>query len=354
VPTALAATYICAFIGHRVAIIAMANTILIAALLAPNPSEFIVLNMMTGMIAIFFAKNNHRRSALYWCVIAIFAVYSALHIALLLIHNGSIENLAAEDIFHFALNAGLVLAGYQLIFSLEKIFGYTSNATLIEIADTNQPLLRLLAEKAPATFQHSVQVAALAETAAVIIGANPLLARAGALYHDIGKMLNPSYFIENQVHGYNPHTHLAAEESAKIIIGHVSDGIAIAHKYRLPKTIVDFIPTHHGNSKTRYFYRIYKETHPAACDFSAFTYPGRNPHTREEAVVMLSDVVEASSRTLAQYSPKNIDQIVESAIDNVLADGVLKESPLTFADIYAIKSAFKKKLQNIYHARALE
>jgi putative nucleotidyltransferase with HDIG domain len=351
VPYALLATYICTFMGISIAIVVHVIAVLLASVVAPAPFGFILTNILTGMAAIFYAKKSYRRSSLYRCAITIFALLCLLHVIQLLFNDGSILEFSPLLVFQFALNAGLVIAGYQLIFTFEKMFGFISNTTLIEITDTNHPLLRLLAEKASATFQHCVQVANLAETAIGKIGGNPLLVRAGALYHDIGKLQNPSYFIENQLRGYNPHTQLSPEESAQIIINHVSDGVNIARKYHLPQAIIDFISTHHGKSKTRYFYRIYKEMHPAATDFSAFSYNGDNPTTTEQAVLMLSDVVEASSRTLISYSAQNINQIVETTIDNVVADGVLNQSPLTFADITSIKTAFKKKLQNIYHAR---
>jgi putative nucleotidyltransferase with HDIG domain len=354
VPFALLAIYVGTFMGHRTAIVTLAAAVLLAATSAPAPYDFIVINTGTGFAAIFFARNSYRRSSLYSCAIWVFMICCLLYLALLLINDGNVADFSPRTIFHFAINAALVIAGYQLIFALEKIFGYISNTTLIEIADTNQPLLRLLAEKAPATFQHCVQVANLAETAIGRIGGNPLLVRAGALYHDIGKLQNPSYFIENQVLGYNPHNNISPEESSQIIIRHVSDGVDIAHKFRLPKHIINFILSHHGTARTRYFYRIYKERHPDAVDFSAFTYNGINPTTREQAVVMLADVVEAASRTLASYSAENIDAMVESAIDTVVADKVLNDSPLTFADIGTIKYAFKKKLLNIYHARGID
>jgi putative nucleotidyltransferase with HDIG domain len=354
IPFAILAIYVCTFLGHRLAIVVQIIAVLLVATIVPDTYEFILQNTLVGFVAIFYAKKSYQRSSLYMGAVLIFTTYCTLYITQLLLNDGNFANFSPPVLLYFALNAGLVIASYQLIFVFEKVFGYISNTTLMEMSDTNQPLLRLLAEKAPATFQHSVQVANLAETAITKIDGNPLLVRAGALYHDLGKMQNPAYFIENQGAGYNPHTSILPEESAQIIIAHVSDGVAIARKHRLPQPIIDFILTHHGTSKTRYFYSRYKEKHPAGGDAASFPYPGNNPTTNEQAVLMLADVVEAASRTLTSYTNESIDALVESTVKTVLNDNVLNKSPLTFADISIVKASFKKKLQNVYHSRMID
>jgi putative nucleotidyltransferase with HDIG domain len=354
IPFAILATYVCTFMGRRLALMVHIIAVLLTSALVPDEYNFVLMNIFVGVVATFYAEKSYRRSTLYMGAALIFTSYALLYITALLIDDGSLAEFSLTALLCFALNAGLVIASYQLIFIFEKTFDYISNTTLMEIADTNQPLLRMLAEKAPATFHHCIQVANLAETAAANIGGNPLLVRAGALYHDIGKMQNPAYFIENQASGYNPHTSIEPEESAGIIIRHVSDGIVIARRHRLPQVIIDFIMTHHGTSKTRYFYNQYKEKHPEATDFSRFSYSGRNPTTKEQAVLMLADVTEAASRSLTAHTRENINNLVEKSVDMVMNEKMLIDSPLTFADIKDIKATFKKKLQNIYHSRFLE
>lgn len=252
----------------------------------------------------------------------------------------------------FAANALLLLASYQLIYVFEKVFGFLSDTTLMELSDTNQDLLRKLAEVAPGTFQHSLQVANLAESAIHQIGGNPLLVRTGALYHDIGKMNNPYYFVENQSPDFNPHKGLDFEESAEIIIRHISDGVQIAKKNRLPEQIIDFIRTHHGTTRVLYFYRLYKDKFPEAeAELEAFSYPGPRPFSRETAVVMMADSVEAASRALKQITVETINDLVESIINYQQVEKQFNEANITFKDISVIKEVFKKKLQNIYHAR---
>jgi hypothetical protein len=252
----------------------------------------------------------------------------------------------------YAINALLLMASYQLVYLFEKVFGFLSDATLIELSDTNLDLLRKLAEVAPGTFQHSLQVANLSESAIQKIGGNPLMVRAGALYHDVGKMVNPLFYIENQPYDYNPHKSLDYTESAKVIIGHVTEGMKIAHKAGLPQQIIDFIQTHHGTSKVKYFYQLHKEKFDnAGEDVHKFTYPGPRPNSKETAIVMMADAVEAASRSMKNITMQNIDEIVESIIDLQQSEGQFNDADITFKDITTIKTIFKKKLSNIYHAR---
>jgi putative nucleotidyltransferase with HDIG domain len=241
---------------------------------------------------------------------------------------------------------------YPLIYIFERVFGFLSDITLLELSDTNQPLLRLLNEKAPGTFQHSLQVANLAEEAAFRIGANPLMVRAGALYHDIGKMHNPMYFIENLSVEKNPHDSISFEASAKVIIDHVTRGVEIGRKYRLPEQIIDFIRTHHGTSTAQFFYVSYKKKNPAAeIDKSKFTYPGPIPYSKETALVMMADSVEAASRSIKEFSKEVIDDLVDNIIYYQMINDQYNNSNITYKEIAIIKEIFKRKLMNIYHIR---
>jgi putative nucleotidyltransferase with HDIG domain len=245
-----------------------------------------------------------------------------------------------------------VLFAYPLIYLSEKIFGFVSDFTLLELGDSNSPLLRELAQKAPGTFQHSLQVASLAEEAVYKVGGNPLLVRTGAMYHDIGKMNNSRYFIENMVGGVNPHEEMAYEESARIIISHVIDGIELAKENKLPEQIIDFIRTHHGTTLTRYFYRHYQLEHQdEVIDEDKFRYPGPVPFSRETAVLMMADSVEAASRSLKKYDAGSIDELVDRVIGSQIAENQFLNSDITFRDINSIKKIFKKRLMNIYHVR---
>ena len=251
----------------------------------------------------------------------------------------------------FIINGLFLFVTYPLIFLFERIFGFVSDVTLLELADTNHPLLRELAEKAPGTFQHVMQVANLAEDAIRNIGGNPLMARVGALYHDVGKVSTPQFFIENQV-GANPHNALSNEESAAIIIGHVRKGETLAKSYKLPPRIIDFITTHHGTDVVRYFYNNEVNTNGADnVDVAKYTYPGPSPFSKETAVVMLADSVEAASRTLKDYSPEVVGPLVDEVVGDKIEHGQMNHADLTFRDIETIKAIFKQKLQNIYHTR---
>ena len=350
VPFAIVPIFVSTFFDSRLALFTLVVVALLSALIVPNSFEFFLLTCIAGAASILNTRYNYQRGKLYRTMAIVFATYSLLYMSLTLTKDGSIFE-TWRTYCWFAANVMLILASYQLVYLFEKVFGFTSDSTLMELSDTNHSLLRELSEIAPASFQHSLQVANLAESVIREIGGNPLLVRAGALYHDVGKMNNPVYFVENQAAGFTPHEQLEPEESAAIIIRHVTDGVAIARKYRLPEVIVQFIRTHHGTSLVRYFFRTYKEKYPDATDFSAFKYPGPNPSTKEQGVLMMADAVEAASRTLSSYAPSAIDELVENVITSQLNGKMLDNTDLTLNDINTAKTLFKRKLQNIYHDR---
>ncbi|MDR3366692.1 MAG: HDIG domain-containing protein [Prevotellaceae bacterium] len=353
IPFAAVPIFVCTFFDAKLALVTHLLTTMLAAFIVPNSFEFCLITGFAGFGATYGSKDVYRRSKLYRTAAIIFAIYCISYITLTLIKDGS---LTAEWRIYlwFAVNAALVIAMQQLVYVFEKIFGFTSDSTLMEISDTNNTLLRMLAEVAPATFQHSLQVANLAESVVRQIGGNPLLVRAGALYHDIGKTNNPTYFIENQEAAFSPHHRIDPEESARIIIRHVTDGVTIARKNRLPEVIVRFIRTHHGTSPVSYFFRAYKEKYPDATDFSAFHYPGPNPTSKEQGVLMMADAIEAASRTLTKFTPESISNMVETVVASKVNGKMLENTDLTFTDISTAKATFKKKLQNIYHDRIVE
>jgi hypothetical protein len=267
-------------------------------------------------------------------------------------HDGSFVKVVWSDFYLFAGNGILVLISYPIIFIFEVKFLFLSDTTLLELADTNQPILRKLADEAPGSFQHSLQVANLAEEAARITGANLLLVRAGALYHDIGKIANPNFYIENLSDGVSPHDSINPEESARIIINHVRNGVTLAKNFKLPVQIIDFIRTHHGTTIAYYFFKRYTEINPwDTSKEKDFTYPGPKPFSKETALVMMADAVEASSCSMLGYSEESINELVERIVYLQQQDGQFSDIPLTFKDISDIKNAFKKRLLNIYHLR---
>ena len=352
IPFAIVPVVIRTFYDARLAVFTMLTTLILSGFLVPEPFEFVFLNFITGMVAIFSLTNMYHRSRLFITSLLVFVSYSVIYTGLNLVHYGNLSNVTWISFVIFAVNGLLVLSSYPLIFIFETRFYFLSDATLLELADTNQPLLRKLSEQAPGTFQHSLQVAHLSEEAARIIGANALMVRAGALYHDIGKIAGPSYFVENKSDNKNPHDHLEPEESAKLIINHVSSGVILAKNYKLPVQIIDFIRTHQGTAVAYYFYKKYTDLHPwDTSRENEFTYPGPKPFSKETAIVMMADSVEAASRSLETYSEYNISDLVDRIISVQEHDGQLSEAPLTFKEISAIKEIFKKRLQSIYHAR---
>ncbi len=340
-----------AFYDSRLAFFIHVVTIMLAGFLAPNGFEFLFLQFVAGAISIFSLSQLYRRVQLFYSVGLIVLSYSVTYTALAIIQEGGFVIDNPYYYAYFAINGLLLLASYPLIFLFEKMFGFLSDATLLELSDTNNPALRELAEKAPGTFQHVMQVANLAEEAIRKIGGNPLLMRVGALYHDIGKTGAPAFFIENQS-GRSPHEGLPYEKSAEAIIQHVIYGLELAKKYKLPKVVADFIPTHHGTGLVKYFYTKYvNENGEKLADISMFSYPGPAPFSKETAVLMMADAIEAASRTLKEYNETTIDGLVEGIINNQMNDNQFLEADITFRDIFLVKEVFKQKLLNIYHAR---
>ncbi len=326
--------------------------VVVAGFFVPNGYEFIFLQITAGMVAINSIKNLLKRSQFLLSALLIYATYVVGYIGISIIHEGSFLNIDWSHLVWFLVSVILSLIAYPLIYAFEKLFGITTEVTLMEFTNINNPLLRELSYKAPGTFQHSLQVANLAEAAIFEIGGNALLVRAGALYHDIGKMETPQFFIENQQQGTNPHDELPYEESAKIIIRHVYAGIEIATRNQLPKDIIDFIRTHHGNTRVDYFYQSFLKNYPeASINENIFRYPGPIPFSKEQAVLMLADSVEAASRGLKLHDAKNISDIVEKIIDYKINQKQLINSDISIKEIHRIKQLFKEMLMSIYHVR---
>lgn len=339
------------FFGNRLALFIYIISIFLISFIVPNSFEFILLESVTGIITLYMVLNVNKRAELFYTSVIIFVVFSISFIGFSLLQEGSFKAISWETTGWFGMAAALTLLTYPLIYLFEKVFGYISDVTLLELSDTNNDLLRELNLKAPGTFQHSLQVSNLAEEGIREIGGNPLLVRTGALYHDIGKMLAPAYFIENQS-GVNPHDELGYEESAEIIINHVIKGIELAKKYNLPEQIIDFIRTHHGTTKTQYFLRMHqKENEGVDFDESIFQYPGPIPYSKETAVLMMADSVEAASRSLKVYNNDSITGLVEGIINAQVNENQFMNTNITFSDVTTIKQLFIKKLMNIYHVR---
>lgn len=340
------------FFDTRIALFTHLSSILIVGLIVPDPFEFVFIQWIGGVFAIFSLLNLRNRSQLFFSTLIIFLAYLATFLGISVVREGAVEGIQWGNVQWFAISAVLVLFAYPLIFVFEKIFGLISDVSLLELSDINSPLLRELALKAPGTFQHSLQVANLAEEAILKVGGSTLLVRAGALYHDIGKMEMPLYFVENQLSGVNPHDELGYEESAAIIIGHVSKGIEMAKKNNLPDQLIDFIRTHHGTGRAEYFYQSFLKNFPQEdIDEQAFRYPGPLPFSKETAVLMMADAVEASSRSLQRYDVETLDKLVDRIIDHQLKNGQYANAEITFKDVSLIRKTFKRKLQNIYHLR---
>ena len=340
------------FYDTRLALFTHVISCLLIGFFAPNGFEFVFIQLIVGMFSIFSIVNLSKRSQLFTTALVVFATYSLGYIGFSFVEEGSINNLNPKFFWWFTLNAMLTLSSYPIIYLFEKIFGFISDVTLLELSDTNSPVLRELASKAPGTFQHSLQVANLAEEAIIEIGGDNLLIRTGALYHDIGKMDMPRYFIENQINGNNPHDELSFDESAQLIISHVIKGIEKAKKNKLPDKVIDFIRTHHGDSMVQYFYKSYIKQFPEEIvDENKFRYPGPRPYSKETAVLMMADSVEAASRSLKKHDSESIDALVEKVINDQIAQNQFLNANITFKDITRIKKIFKKKLLNIYHGR---
>ena len=351
VPFAAVPVVIMVFFDSRTAIFSLLASVMVTAVVATFQFEFIFYEMMTGICATLSIRQLSKRSQLLRTGLITFFVYGLCYLSVLLINEGDLSNFQWKVIGAFGINSIILSFAYILIVVIEKIFGFTSTVTLVELSDINNKLLRRLAEEAPGTFQHSMQVSTLGAEAARAIGANTQLVRTGALYHDIGKLESPIFFTENQ-HGINPHAGLAPETSARKIISHVIYGLQLAQKEKLPQVIRNFISEHHGKGITRYFYNTaVNEAQGKEIDRSKFEYPGPNPHSRETAILMMADAVEAASRSLKDYSPGSIDALVDRIISSQESDGLFNDSPISFKDIETVKRTFKNRLATIYHGR---
>ena len=341
-----------AFFDTRLALFIHLITILIIGFIVPNGFEFVFLQLIAGIVSILTVLQMYKRSHLFVSATKIIGIYWLTYFALAITQEGSITNINLEKFLYFAGSGIFTLFAYPLIFGFEKVFSLVSDISLLELSDTNSPLLRRLSQEAPGTFQHSLQVANLAEEGIIKINGNALLVRSGALYHDIGKLKNSMYFIENQSSGLNPHDELSFDESANIIISHVKDGIEIAHKNKLPEELIDFIRTHHGTSTVQYFYKQFITNFPnEEVDIYDFKYPGPKPFSKETAVVMMADSVEAAARSLKNLDTDNINDLVESIINKQIDNKQFTNSDITLKEITQIKKLYKKRLINIHHAR---
>lgn len=351
VPFAMAAIFARMFMDSRTAFVTQLTIVLICAAAVKYQYEFIIIQIVSGLVAIYSLRELSSRAQVIKTAALVTVSCCAVYLALQMMQETDVLKLDSKMYTHFAVNGVLLLLSYPLMYLIEKTFGFTSNVTLFELTNTFKGVLRNLSEVAPGTFQHSITVGNLAAEVANRIGADSLLVRVGALYHDIGKMTNPAFFTENQA-GVNPHDALTCKESAKIIIGHVTEGVKIAEKANLPTIIKDFILTHHGRGMAKYFYIKYQNEHPdEVVDKEQFTYPGPNPFTREQALLMMADTCEAASRSLQEYTEESISSLVDRLIDSQVADGCFKDCPITFRDIAQAKQVLTERLMSIYHTR---
>lgn len=351
VPFAIIPILIVVFFDGRTAFFVYIVEVMLCTLVSMSPLEFIFVQWIAGVTAITSLRELNKRSQLVRTAFFIFLAYCLGYVGVEVMQAGTIDKINTRMFGAFGINAVLISFTYVLVFVFEKLFGFTSSVTLVELSDVNNPLLRTLSEECPGTFQHSMQISNLATEAAHRIGANVQLVRTGALYHDIGKVNNPAFFTENQ-HGVNPHDALSPMQSARIVIGHVNDGLKLAEKAKLPKVVSDFISQHHGRGKAKYFYNTYANAHPDEdIDPVPFTYPGPNPQTREASILMMADAVEAASRSLKEHTPDAITQLVNRIIDGQIQEGLHNESSLSFKDVEMIKAAFIERLRTMYHAR---
>ena len=352
VPLAIFPIIIRTFFDSRTAIFMLFVITLIIGFYAPNHYEYILLQFSAGVVAVFSLNKMHRRVHLVKAMLLVMFTYLVVYSSITLIQEGTIARFDYNMLRWFVLSSLFILVVYPLVFIFEKIFGFISDVTLIELSDSNQPLLRKLAEEAPGTFQHSIQIANLAEEVILKIGGNPFLVRAGALYHDIGKISKPNFFIENQSAGMNPHDEMSYIKSAEVIIDHVRNGVKMAYKYKLPEPIVEFIATHHGTTKANYFFLKQKQENPdEKVDMESFIYPGPLPKSKEATVVMLIDGIEAASRSLKDKNYTNLKELIDNMVQEKINLNQLDNSALTFNEINIIKETLLNKLINIYHVR---
>lgn len=351
VPFAMVPIVIRTFLDSRMAYFAHIITVTLCAFIAPFSFEFLLIQIAVGVTTIFSLKDLTQRSQLVKTAGFVLLTYCSIYVVYTLITEGSWSKLNPSMFIYFAINSTTLLFAYLLIFILEKTMGFTSNVTLVELSNINAPLLRRLSEECPGTFQHALQVSNLAAQAAMKIGANVQIVRTGALYHDIGKLANPSFFTENQL-DINPHNNITFEQSVKIIKSHVFEGLKLAQKEKLPDVITAFISTHHGEGKIKYFYNLWKNEHPdEPIDEKLFSYPGPNPYTKEQAILMMADSVEAASRSLKDYSDEAVTTLVNKIVESQINDGMFRDAPLSFRDLERIKEVFIERLKTMYHAR---
>ena len=352
VPVCIVPIVIKTFFDTKTSLYVFLVSIIIIGFAVPNSFEYVFYQLIAGIMTIVSAESSSKRSNFLLTSLILFITYALIYIANNLMQNIEITSIETDVILMFALNSILLLFAIPFISILEKLFGLISDYSIIEYTNTNSKILRELSVKAPGTFQHCIQVANISEDLILEIGGNAMLVRAGALHHDIGKLAIPIFFIENQNTGFNPHNELSYEESAQTIISHVTNGIKLAYKHSLPEPIIDFIRTHHGTSKTKYFYNRYVAENPdKPIDNTIFTYKGPRPFSRETAVVMMVDAVEAASRSLKNHSESEISKLVDNIINSQIEDEQFSNSDITFKDVDKIKDLLKKKLQSIYHVR---
>ncbi|MCR5076613.1 MAG: HDIG domain-containing protein [Prevotella sp.] len=350
-PFTMAPIFFRVFMDSRTAFIGHATMILICAVAVKYQYEFIIVQLVAGLVAIYSLRELSKRSQIFLTALLVTIGSAAVYLSLQLIQADDLSKLDHTMYYHFGVNGFFLLFNYTMMLVIEKTFGFVSTVTMFELSNTNNELLRRLSEVAPGTFQHSITVGNLAAEIANKIGAKSQLVRTGALYHDIGKMVNPVFFTENQA-GVNPHDKLTDLESARIIISHVTEGLKLAEKYNLPRAIKDFITTHHGAGLAKYFYIHYKNEHPdEQVDEELFRYPGPNPFTREQAILMMSDTVEAASRSLTEYTEESISDLVNRLIDGQVAQGNFTDCPITFQDISIAKNVITERLKAMYHTR---
>ena len=351
IPFAMAAIFARMFMDSRTAFVTQLTIVLISTAAVKYQYEFIIIQLIAGLVAIYSLRELTNRAQVIKTALLVTLGSCAVFFAMQMMQETDVVKLDIKMYTHFAVNGVLLLLSYPLMYLIEKMFGFTSNVTLFELSNTFKGLLRNLSEVAPGTFQHSITVGNLAAEVANRIGADSLLVRVGALYHDIGKMTNPAFFTENQA-GINPHENLQCKESARIIIEHVTEGVKLAEKANLPTIIKDFILTHHGRGVAKYFYIKYQNEHPEeVVDKEQFTYPGPNPFTREQALLMMADTCEAASRSLTEYTEESISTLVNRLIDGQVADGFFTDCPITFRDIAQAKQVLTERLMSIYHTR---
>ncbi|MBQ8968647.1 MAG: HDIG domain-containing protein [Bacteroidaceae bacterium] len=353
IPYCMLPLFLRVFLDSRTAFFTHVVSVLLSAIAVASPFEFIVVQSVAGMVTIYCLKQLTQRSELIWTVVQVTLVSGLCYLAFDLIHMSVLgnEHFNYSIYLFILLNGVLLMISYLLLIPFERLFKFTSTVTLVELSNTNTPVLRRLSEEAPGTFQHSMQVANLAAEVANALGAKSMLVRTAALYHDIGKLDAPVFFTENQ-NGVNPHDNLSYIKSAQIIISHVKKGLELAEKYQLPETIREFIATHHGASKAKYFYIKYKNENPLLeVDEKFFTYPGPNPSTMEQAILMMADAVEAASRSLSEYTEESISGLVSRIVDSQVQEGYFNQCPINFADIATAKQVLTNKLMTIYHTR---